>query len=43
MVMAAKRMPGEPLPVTADRPFIFAIRDFETGALLFVGCVVDPS
>ncbi|MFZ0493653.1 MAG: serpin family protein [Acidimicrobiia bacterium] len=26
-----------------DRPFIFALRDTETGALLFLGRVVDPS
>jgi serpin B len=29
--------------VTVDRPFIFTIRDIETGAVLFVGRVVDPS
>jgi serpin B len=27
----------------ADRPFIFLIRDDETGAVLFIGRVVDPS
>jgi serpin B len=29
--------------VAADRPFIFAIRDRESGALLFLGRLVDPS
>ncbi len=29
--------------VTADRPFIFLIRDIPTGTVLFVGRVVDPS
>jgi serpin B len=29
--------------VSVDRPFLFAIRDKPTGALLFVGRVVDPS
>jgi serpin B len=35
--------PGEPVEVTIDRPFIFLIRDIETGAVLFVGRVVNPS
>ncbi len=28
---------------TADRPFIFLIRDIPTNTILFVGRVVDPS
>jgi serpin B len=28
--------------VSVDRPFLFAIRDRPTGALLFLGRVVDP-
>ena len=27
----------------ADRPFLFAVRDVPTGAILFVGRVGDPS
>ncbi len=34
--------PREPVEVTVDRPFIFIIRDIETGAVLFVGRVVNP-
>ena len=33
----------EPKPVVIDRPFIFLIRDIATGAIIFVGRVVDPS
>jgi serpin B len=33
----------EPVAVTVDRPFVFALRDVETGAILFLGRVVDPS
>ena len=31
-----------PTYVELDRPFVFAIRDVATGALLFLGRVVDP-
>lgn len=34
--------PGEPKVFRADRPFAFALRDRNTGLLLFVGRVVDP-
>jgi serine protease inhibitor len=29
--------------LTADRPFLFALRDTETGAVLFLGRIADPS
>jgi len=32
----------EPVEVTADRPFVFLIRDTETGTVLFVGRVTNP-
>lgn len=35
--------PLEWLEVRADRPFLYVIRDIDTGAALFVGQVVDPS
>jgi serpin B len=30
-------------PIVVDRPFVYAIRDVETGAVLFLGRVLDPS
>lgn len=35
--------PAERIELRLDRPFLFAIRDIETGAILFMGRVVDPS
>jgi serpin B len=42
VIMDESATPGEPAEVTIDRPFIFLIRDIETGAILFVGRVLNP-
>ncbi len=34
--------PPEPVVLTIDRPFIFLLRDRETGAILFLGRVMQP-
>ena len=43
VIMRATGMPAQPLQLIVDRPFIFALRDLETGALLFLGRVTDPT
>jgi serpin B len=44
VVVGTTSMPVEPpVEVTIDRPFIFLIRDIETGAIIFVGRVLNPS
>jgi len=43
VVMELTAVPEEAVEVTIDRPFIFLIRDIETGAILFLGRVANPS
>ena len=43
VIMSLTAAPEQPVEVTLDRPFIFLIRDIETGAVLFVGRVANPS
>jgi len=42
VIMELTAMPETPVEVTLNRPFIFFIRDIETGAILFVGRVMNP-
>jgi serpin B len=35
-------LPDEPVEMTIDHPFIFMIRDMETGTILFLGRVMNP-
>jgi hypothetical protein len=36
-------MPQRKITVRFDRPFLFLLRDIDTGAVLFMGQVTDPS
>jgi len=41
--MEVAAMPSKQVTLHVDRPFIFAVRDTKTGAILFLGRVADPS
>jgi len=43
VVMAGSAAPAQRVTLRVDRPFLFALRDVPTGAILFLGRVVDPS
>jgi serpin B len=42
-VIVGETSAPEPAAIHLDRPFLFFIRDIETGAVLFFGRVSDPS
>jgi serpin B len=43
VVVGVTSAPMEPITVNIDSPFIFLIRDMETGSILFLGRVLDPA
>lgn len=43
VMMSLTAAPAEPIELTVDRPFLFVLHDTETGSILFMGRVVDPS
>ena len=42
VAMAAGAAPGKPLVFRADHPFLYLIREGNTGAVLFMGRLVNP-
>lgn len=40
---SARMDPPEPFNMVCDRPFVIAIRDGQTNAVLFLGAIVDPN
>ncbi|MDD5082066.1 MAG: serpin family protein, partial [Dehalococcoidales bacterium] len=42
VIVGTTSAPPEPVTVTLDRPFVFLIRDIQTGAILFTGRVMNP-
>ena len=43
VIMVGSAMPANPITLSIDRPFIFLIRDIQTGTILFIGRVMNPA
>ena len=43
VIVGLTAAPAEPVEVRIDRPFIFLIRDIQTGSIIFVGRVINPA
>jgi serine protease inhibitor len=43
VAMAGAAAPSETVTLKVDRPFVFAVRDLQTGAVLFLGRILDAS
>lgn len=43
VIMGVTWAPPEPIKLTLDHPFIFLIRDMQTGTVLFIGRVLNPT
>ncbi|HCF62606.1 MAG TPA: serpin family protein, partial [Myxococcales bacterium] len=42
VIMAGNGGPVDRVEMKLDKPFVFLIRDVQTGAVVFLGRVVDP-
>ena len=43
VMVAATGMLSDQVTLTVDHPFLFAVRDLDTGAVLFLGRITDPT